>query len=513
METGSILDYTHEEARSFFLQGSQYSNLQLPSYFDFDNLISEVSDYLDSNLPTVSYKAAKKQESVNYKLLTNKDGRYNWRPVELLHPVLYVELVNIIAKKENWKALISKIAKLNKSAPNIESSAGWPKYVKPGVSQRAKQVSGWWTDVEQRSLTLGLEFSHLVKADIANCYGTIYTHSIPWAIHTKKKSKNNHDEKLFGNKIDNCIQAMQYGETKGIPQGSVLMDFLAELVLADIDAEIAAKAKDVGHYKILRYRDDYSIFVNDPLDGRKILKALSEVLANRGMHMNSDKSVVTDDIVSGALKPDKLDILNMPLFAVKMKSNDSSTMLTSANTFQKSMLQIYDFSRKHPNSGSLVGVLQEAREKLEIQNISKQSILPTTAILVNMLEKNPRLIPIIVPLIGDLTDNLPLKSKPSIIRQILKKLSLIPNTGHLDIFIQNMTYTTLREQSFDERLTEVVRKDSKQKNIWDNAWLNDKELRGKVEKISIIDRDVLNKTKWSMPAKETALFAKNYHDS
>lgn len=513
MATKSILDCTNDEARTFFLQSSQYSNLDLPKYFNFTSMISAVAAAMPEDTFKNGYKTAAKQESVNYRLLANKDGRYSWRPIELIHPVLYVELVNIITQKDNWNKIQTRITQLNKSAKKIVGSAGWPRLGTATTTQKAKQVSTWWSQVEQQSLILGLEYTHLMKADVTNCYGTIYTHSIAWAIHTKPVAKRNHKAELFGNKIDNCIQAMQYGETKGIPQGSVLMDFVAEIVLADIDSEVTAKVKDVKNYKILRYRDDYSIFVNDPVDGRKILKALSEVLASRGMQMNTDKAVETDDVISGSLKKDKLDILNLPLFAVKMQSNSTSSKLTNINSFQKTLFQVYGFSLAHPNSSALVRVLQEIRERLETLKISRDAILPSASILTNMLECNPRLIPVAIPLIGDLTDSLPDKDKPKIVQQLIAKLGLIPNTGQLDVFVQAMAYTTLKKQDYNEPLTAVVRKDNKQKNLWNSKWLSDKALRQAVEKTSIVDRGVLNSTKWSSPARDTALFATTYRNS
>ena len=291
------------------------------------------------------------------------------------------------------------------------------------------------------------------------------------------------------------------------------MDFVAEIVLADIDSEVAAKIQDVKNYKILRYRDDYSIFVNDPLDGHKVLKALSEVLSDRGMQLNTDKAVETDDVISGSLKQDKLDILNLPLFAVKMQSNSINSQFTTINSLQKTLLQVYGFSITHPNSGALVHVLQEIRERLETLKIPKNAVLPSASILTNMLDRNPRLIPVAVPLIGDLTDSLPDEDKPMIVEQLIAKLGLIPNTGQLDVFVQAMAYTTIRGHNYKEVLTSVVRKDSKQKDVWNNKWLSDKVLRQAVEKTSIIDRKTLKNTRWSSPARDTALFATTYRES
>ena len=48
----------------------------------------------------------------------------------------------------------------------------------------------------------------------------------------------------------------------GIPQGSVLMDFIAEMILGYADKELSKKIEDnqISNYQILRYRDDYRIF-------------------------------------------------------------------------------------------------------------------------------------------------------------------------------------------------------------------------------------------------------------
>lgn len=57
---------------------------------------------------------------------------------------------------------------------------------------------------------------------------------------------------------------MSFGQTNGIPQGSNLMDFIAELVLGYSDLQLSKKLimTTISNYKILRYRDDYRIFTN-----------------------------------------------------------------------------------------------------------------------------------------------------------------------------------------------------------------------------------------------------------
>ena len=63
----------------------------------------------------------------------------------------------------------------------------------------------------------------------------------------------------IGNSIDKHLRDMAYGQTNGIPQGSVLMDFIAEMVLgfADLEISIRIQQANIQDYEIIRYRDDY----------------------------------------------------------------------------------------------------------------------------------------------------------------------------------------------------------------------------------------------------------------
>jgi len=74
----------------------------------------------------------------------------------------------------------------------------------------------------------------------------------------KNKGKNS----LLGDRIDSHIRAGRYGQTNGISQGSVLMDFVAEIVIGYVDEQITSALGEPTDFRILRYRDDYRIFAN-----------------------------------------------------------------------------------------------------------------------------------------------------------------------------------------------------------------------------------------------------------
>lgn len=91
-------------------------------------------------------------------------------------------------------------------------------------TDKESQIFTWWQMIEQKSINLSLDYRYVLQTDITDCYSSIYTHSIPWSIHTKeeaKKKKNRTNNSLVGIAIDNHIQDMSYGQTNGIPQGSI----------------------------------------------------------------------------------------------------------------------------------------------------------------------------------------------------------------------------------------------------------------------------------------------------
>ena len=77
-----------DEAREFLLKQENYCTIKLPSYFKFDELISNTAQELEgkSLSDLQNGYSLRGIEDVNYRILNNKDGRYEWRPLELIHP-------------------------------------------------------------------------------------------------------------------------------------------------------------------------------------------------------------------------------------------------------------------------------------------------------------------------------------------------------------------------------------------------------------------------------------------
>lgn len=271
-----LIQLQSADARAHFLKASSYFNGDFPKYISFEPILKDV----ETPLAGGSYKAFKQSNphllpGVNYSFTANKDGRLAWRPFELIHPVLYVSLVNAITASHNWLALQTRVAQFE---GGVVICCSAPVVSEDHQTDVATQVKNWWQTVEQRSLALSLEFTHLLHTDVTDCYGALYTHSIPWAVHGLTQAKTGKkEESLVGNLIDAHIRAGRYGQTNGISQGSVLMDFIAEIVLGYVDSLINAELLAANDVRILRYRDDYRIFSNTNRGARiaKVMDALS----------------------------------------------------------------------------------------------------------------------------------------------------------------------------------------------------------------------------------------------
>src|SRR3989338_4048779 len=123
MDSIEITKVKYDLARDFFLKEKKYINFDIPPYFSFDKLLKTMSSIIENrelgdickNKSDGKKDWPKFYEKVNYLFLANKDGSYAWRPLQLIHPVLYVDLVNIITKEDNWNQITKRFNDFSKS--------------------------------------------------------------------------------------------------------------------------------------------------------------------------------------------------------------------------------------------------------------------------------------------------------------------------------------------------------------------------------------------------------------
>jgi hypothetical protein len=129
---------------------------------------------------------------------------------------------------------------------------------------------------------------YFLRTDISQFYPSIYTHSIPWALHGKTAAKANKGN-TQGDKIDKALRQQQEGQTVGIPIGPDCSLIVAEVLLASVDVRLTTQRLNG-----LRYVDDYELGFRTLSEAEDTLTRLQSVLAEFELYLNPHKTTLTD---------------------------------------------------------------------------------------------------------------------------------------------------------------------------------------------------------------------------
>lgn len=285
---------------------------------------------------------------------------------------------------------------------------------------------------------------------------------------------------------------MSYGQTNGIPQGSVLMDFIAEIILGYADLQLGKKLEEnnIEDYCILRFRDDYRIFAKNEFDLKIILKYITEVLIDLNFKLNSNKTLITDDIITNSIKKDK--------------ENELVNNYIIENNIQKSLYNIRKASILYPNSGTVIKLLIKLYET-QIK-ISKKInyIEQIIGILVDIMYRNSRMYSVGTMILSYILNLVSDIEKEIYIKHIIDKFKNIPNTDYLEIWIQRMMLNTNLTEDFNSKLCMKIQKTGigEEIKIWNNEWANNIE----VNELLIIDYTKLKNINPIIEEKEVNSF-------
>lgn len=198
----------------------------------------------------------------------------------------------------------------------------------------------------QEFLNLELSFPHLLKFDLKRCFNSIYTHSFCWAVKGKEFSKDNVNAYSFDSLFDKLMQSANYNETNGIVIGPEASRIFAEVILQQIDLDIASEALSKGipreSYAIRRYVDDYFLFTTNSAIADSILDIAQDCLRKYKLYINESKTErLTAPFVTPqtTAKKDVQEILGGTILAwlnhlKKLLKDENNAVLDSSQTFQ-----------------------------------------------------------------------------------------------------------------------------------------------------------------------------------
>jgi hypothetical protein len=135
-----------------------------------------------------------------------------------------------------------------------------------------------------------IKSKYIAFADISNCFPSIYSHSISWALVTKivaKQKSKPTDKNEWFNQIDFNTRNLKHGETNGVLIGPHSSNLISEIVLVTVDNELALQG-----FKYIRNIDDYTCYVDTYEEADRFFLCLSEELKKFELTLNNKKSKI-----------------------------------------------------------------------------------------------------------------------------------------------------------------------------------------------------------------------------
>lgn len=294
----------------------------------------------------VSYD--KRKMSKCYRISTPK-GQLNRREISLPNPYHYYFLTKEIAAK--WNEIETQYDKSDISLTRPIFKNG---------SDRAIVRKYSFEDITLIFLSKSVGARYILKTDISRYYESIYTHSIPWALHTKEIAKVNRGDSYTGNKLDRLSRNLQDGQTKGIPTGQDASLIISEIIGSAMDELIM---KDIKCINAFRYVDDYYMFFDNKDEAQKALVKVREILREFELQMNEEKTGIHE--MPQALEPKWISMINS-------LSIDENHLISFVNN-------VYSIMNDYPNEE----VLRYAFSRLKRIKIKKNQWTIIEAFLLN----------------------------------------------------------------------------------------------------------------------------------
>lgn len=252
-----------------YLPNIREDNMDIPPFFSSETFSLQAAEALalhQRSRPRATWK----------KWVTLRTRRFDGliRHLGLPHPCAYAELVLHI--RDHWVEM----------APMLKSSHS---QIKPKQHFDGRLVVMDYADPltclnQQTRLAQGKTYR--VEADISNCFPSIYTHAVDWAMRGKRDAKNDTRSDCWSAILDKKIQSCTNGETKGLMIGPAVSNLLAELILQEVDRNLDGT--------FTRYIDDYKAYFNTREEAESFLVGLQRQLAEFKLDLNTRKTRITN---------------------------------------------------------------------------------------------------------------------------------------------------------------------------------------------------------------------------
>ncbi len=285
---------------NFIEQISEYGYFaeQFPACFSSKKFVEHL-DVLLLLAPCTKSQAKKASNATLPTTLSMRKDDISRRVLSLPNPKAFLRLAKLM--QENWNDIqeyaesrnsLSPITYLHKYNETGQKAMLNSENIRDSVRSKSDFIEGL-----KNCIQASLGYKYRLKVDVANCYNTIYTHSVAWAICGKDEAKKYlrtkepeqlKDEYELADKLDAFIRFQKNNETNGIVVGPFTSRIFSEIILAAIDRKLSKKG-----YVFRRYVDDFKFYFRSEIQAKASIPKIERLLNEYGLHLNASKTEVT----------------------------------------------------------------------------------------------------------------------------------------------------------------------------------------------------------------------------
>lgn len=252
------------------------TSTELPPCFSTSRFTPEIAEELSK------IGLSEERKALQFDLIEYKATRFNNVPrsLSLIHPLAYSKIFSAL---NSSREEIFELMKDDNSAITAEQHNDGRMFIMNYEDHEAKT---------KNTLDISFGAAFRAHADIANCFGSIYTHSLEWAIQgyeeAKKMLQQKGAPKHWSSKLDAVLRNAKRKETTGLPIGPGTSNIAVEIILAAVDKKLAPR------FRFVRYIDDYTAYCKTHIEAQDFIRALNIELSQYRLTLNLSKTKITE---------------------------------------------------------------------------------------------------------------------------------------------------------------------------------------------------------------------------
>jgi len=229
-----------------------------------------------------SIKVSDERKPLGFDLVEYRATRYNnvSRILGLIHPLAFARIFEVFeANHEN----LTTAMKDENSAIQVEAHNDGRMLIMNYEDHETKAMVA----IDQ---SFGKKFR--AHTDVANCFASVYTHSLEWAIQGFEIAKSNlaikKGPRHWSAHIDQALRWAKRNETSGLPVGPASSSIAVEVILSAVDQKLRDR------FSFVRYVDDYTALCESHESAQEFILALGKELSLYRLNLNLAKTSIVE---------------------------------------------------------------------------------------------------------------------------------------------------------------------------------------------------------------------------